>query len=87
MGALRNQVRGNIVVLKNTMGDPDAGEVLSNRIDGSIACFSNSPAVQFGDSGGSPNQVRGFAFGQCAFSVRQPNPAPNGPLEPISVKV
>jgi hypothetical protein len=87
LGALRNQVHGKIVVLKNTMGDPDANEVLANRVDGSIACFSNSPAVQYGDSGSSPNQVRGAAFGECAFSVRQPNPAPDGPLEPISVKI
>ncbi len=87
MGALRNQMRGNVLVLNNTMADPDAGEVLANRINGSIACFSNSPAPQFGDSGGSPNQVRGAAFGECAFNVRQPNPAPNGPLEPISVRV
>jgi len=87
MGALRNNVRGNVLVLKNTMADPDASEVLTNRVVGSIACFSNSPAVQYGDSTGSPNQVRGFAFGECAFSVRQPNPAPNGPLEPISVKI
>ncbi len=87
LGALRYQVRGNIVILKNTMADPDASEVLANRINGSIACFSNSPAVQYGDSGSSPNHVRGAAFGECAFNVRQPNPAPNGPLEPISVKV
>ncbi len=87
MGALRNNVRGNAVVLKNTMADPDASEVLANRIDGSIACLSNSPAVQYGDSGSSPNQVRGAAFGECAFNVKQPNPAPNGPLEPISVKI
>jgi len=88
MGALRNQIRGNVLVLKNTMADPDASEVLTNRVNGSIACFSNSPAVQYGDAAAaSPNQVRGFAFGECAFNVRQPSPAPNGPLEPISVKI
>ena len=82
LGALRNQVRGNFVSLKNTMADADAGEVLANRIGGSIACFSNSPAVQYGDSGSSPNQVRGAAFGECAFNVRQPNPAPNPKFPP-----
>lgn len=87
LGALRNHVRGNVFVSNNTMADPDASEVLANHISGSIACFANSPAVQYGDSGSSPNLVRGFAAGQCGFNVRKPNPAPSGPLAPISVKV
>jgi hypothetical protein len=86
MGALRNHVRGNILAANNTMADPDAGEVLTNVVHGSIACFRNSPVVQYGDSMGSPNKVRGHAFGECAFNVKKPNPAPNGPLTPISVK-
>ena len=86
LGALRNHVRANIVVAGNKMADPDAGEVLTNVVRGSIACFRNSPAVQYGDSGGSPNRVYGRAFGQCSFRVRKPNPAPSGPLAPISVK-
>jgi hypothetical protein len=87
LGALRNSVRGNVIVAGNTMADPDAMEILANRVHGSIACVRNSPAVQYGDSGGSPNQVRRHAFGQCGFNVRQPNPSPSGPLTPISVKV
>lgn len=87
LGALRNDVRGNIVDRNNTMADPDANEFLANVVRGRIACFGNTPAVQYGDSMGSPNLVFGRAFGECAFSVRQPNPAPNGPLTPISVKV
>jgi hypothetical protein len=87
LGALRNHVRRNVLNANNTMADPDADEILANLIGGSIACFNNSPAVQYGDSGSSPNQVRGAAFGECAFNVRQPNPAPSGPLEPISVKI
>jgi hypothetical protein len=87
LGALRNSVRGSVLVAGNSMADPDAMEILANLVRGSIACFKNSPAVQYGDSGSSPNQVRGHAFGQCGFNVRQPNPAPNGPLSPISVKV
>jgi hypothetical protein len=86
LGALRNHVRGNVVNVNNTMADPDANEILANSIHGSIACFGNSPAVQYGDSASSPNQVRRHAFGECAFNVRQPNPSPSGPLEPISVK-
>ena len=87
LGALRNHVRGNVFVAGNTMADPDAMEILANLVHGSIACFHNSPAVQYGDSTGSPNQVKRHAFGECGFNVRQPNPAPDGPLEPISVKI
>jgi hypothetical protein len=92
LGALRNHLRGNLVDSNNTNGDPDGEEVLANSIGGSIVCFANSPAVQYGDSGSSPNEVRGAAFGECGFGVSQPNPAPTptnaaGPLEPISVKV
>ena len=92
LGALRNSVRGSVVVAGNSMADPDAMEILANHVRGSIACFGNSPAVQYGDSGSSPNKVKGHAFGECGFNVLQPNPAPSpgvpaGPLEPISVKV
>jgi hypothetical protein len=87
MGALRNQVRESILTAFNTMADPDANEVLANHIRGDITCFGNTPAAQYGDSASSPNLVRGDAFGECAFNVRQPNPSPNGPLTPISVKV
>jgi hypothetical protein len=87
LGALRNHVGKSVIAVSNTMADPDANEILANVIAGSIACFANSPAVQYGDSHSSPNQVHRHAFGQCAFSVKKPNPAPNGPLEPISVKV
>ena len=86
MGALRNHVRGHVVSSNNTMASTDSDKVLANVISGGIACFDNSPAVQYGDSGSSPNQVRGAAFGECAFNVTQPDPAPSGTQEPISVK-
>jgi hypothetical protein len=76
LGALRNSGRGSVLVAGNTMADPDAMEVLANKIHGSIACFNNSPAVQYGDSGSSPNQVKRHAFGECGFNVLKPNPAP-----------
>ena len=87
LGALRNYVRGSVIDIGNKMADPDANEFLANLIRGNIACFANSPAVQYGDSKSSPNKVRGNAFGECAFGVRQPDPSPHGPLRPISVKV
>lgn len=91
LGSLRNTVGGSIIDIKNTMADPDAGEVLQNTVYGNIACFGNSPAVQYGDSGASPNVVSGHAFGQCGFNVISPDPNyPNGDgtggPQPISVK-
>jgi hypothetical protein len=91
LGSLRDTVGGSVTDINNTMADPDAGEVLQNTIGRNIVCFGNSPAVQFGDSGATPNVVDGQAFGQCGFNVLQPNPAPTatnpaGPLTPISVK-
>ena len=68
-GILRNVVRGSIVDAKNTFGDPDANEALSNTVQQNIWCFGNSPNVQYGDSGGVPNQVRGFTFLASAPSM------------------
>lgn len=92
LGSLRDKVGGSYTSLNNVMANPDAGEVLTNRIGGNLICGGNSPADQFGDSGGSSNIVGGFAVGQCGFRVLKPNPAPNdpgknppGPLEPLSL--
>jgi hypothetical protein len=86
-GMLRNTVFGTLTFSSNKMGDPDANEVLHNYVNRSLTCQGNVPAVQYGDSGSSPNAVHGSASGQCSFSRRVPNPAPNGPLSPISVRV
>jgi hypothetical protein len=87
LGALRNNVSGNVLDWNNTFGDPDANEVNSNTVQGNMACFHNSPAVQYGDStGGVPNQVGGWAIGECGFGVQLHNPVPSGPLTPISVR-
>ena len=91
LGMLRNNVHGNLGAFKNTMADPDAGEIVQNTVHRDIACVANSPASQFGDSGASPNVVSGHAFGQCGFNVYQPDPNyPNGDgtggPQPISVK-
>ena len=86
-GALRNSLRNSALVAGNTMADPDAMEVVSNTVRRSLSCFGNSPAVQYGDSVGTPNVVRRWATGECGFNVFQPNPAPTkttpaGPLTP-----
>jgi hypothetical protein len=86
-GALRNKVHQNLTYNNNTLGDPDGSEVTSNVVLQDIGCSRNIPAVQFGDATmGAPNKVAQHASGQCSFKTLQPNPAPSGPLTPISVK-
>ena len=43
-----------------------------------MACSSNSPAVQFGDSGAAPNVVGGFASGEMRLQRRVAQPTPRG---------
>jgi hypothetical protein len=70
-GVLRNTVHKNVVLLNDVgvttgeTGEPDSTEVVTNTITGNLICFGNSPAAQFGDSGGSPNTVGGLKLGQC----------------------
>jgi hypothetical protein len=66
LGEFRNIVMGNNTVDHNTFADPDATEVGANTVLGNLACFGNSPAAQFGDSGSPPNIVIGNATGECA---------------------
>ena len=84
-GALRNDVQRDMTISRNSMLDPDAMEVLTNVVHGSMSCYRNSPTIHFGDSMGEPNVVYGSAEGQCGFRVRRPDPAPDGPLRHISV--
>ena len=85
-GALRNRVHQDVAYLRNSLADPDASEVVSNVVLRDMSCIGNSPAVQFGDSVGKPNKVGVHATGQCSLTTYQPNPAPSGPLLPISVQ-
>jgi len=86
-GFLRNVVNGSVAVTNNLASDPDADEVVTNTVHQSLICYGNSPAVQFGDSGGSPNKVGAFAVGECGFNVMLPdvNYDGGGP-QAISVK-
>jgi hypothetical protein len=84
-GAIRNHVTGSVTYSDNTLSDPDAMETLTSQIGGNLLCSDNSPAVQYGDSAGSANVVGGFATGQCAFDVLQPNSQSGGALEHVSV--
>ena len=87
LGTLRVDVGGNLIVGNNATADPDAMEVVSNTVHGNMICHGNSPAVQFGDSGGVSNQVFGNAIGECGFNVLSDNPFGSPPgLTPISVR-
>ena len=67
MGALRNNVGGNVNISNNVSAiNPDSTEVATNTIGGNLICAGNSPAAQFGDSGGTPNAVGGNKTFQCA---------------------
>ena len=84
-GALRNTIGGSLTFANNTFADPDSSEILTNPIAGNLLCSGNSPVVQYGDAHATPNTVAGFATGECAFGVTQPNPAPNGTPTLISM--
>lgn len=92
LGTIRDQIAGSATFSNNHMADPDAGEIVSDVIAGNMICTTNQPAPHFGDSGGHADVVGGYGAGQCAFSVKQPNPAPDpgegtaaGPLENLVV--
>ncbi len=46
--------------------DPDSSEPVQNNVSGNLICRNNTPAAQFGDSGGGPNTVSGNKIGECA---------------------
>jgi hypothetical protein len=71
-GIVRDTVGGNVTLNGNVAADPttlpgsDSSEVVTNTIGGNLICNRNVPAAQIGDSGGTPNTVRGVKTGQCA---------------------
>ena len=66
LGFIRNNVHGTVNLSNTDMQDPDANEVVTNTIHGSLVCHNNSPAPQIGDSEGQPNVVTGQKVDQCA---------------------
>lgn len=71
-GFFRNNVRGNVKWNKNIDADEDGNEIATNTVHGSLSCFDNDPAVQFGDSQGIPNIVFGEIRGQCTAVSSHP---------------
>lgn len=66
LGFIRNNVAGSVWISGNRMGDPDAMEIVTNRIRGNLGCFNNIPHAQTGDSQGDKNIVSGRKLGECA---------------------
>ncbi len=66
LGIIRDKVGGSVTDQNNTFADPDANEIVTNRIGQSLNCSGNSPAAQQGDSEGAPNIVGGHKNGECA---------------------
>lgn len=77
-GTFRTHIGGNTTLIGNRASDPDGNEIATDSTGGNMICLSDLPAVQFGDSGGSPNIVGQQATGQCAFNVVLPKTPPEG---------
>ncbi len=75
LGVIRNTIEHSANISRNKMKDPDAMEIVTNRVEGNLICFHNNPKVQFGDSRGRPNRVRKHAVLECSFHRIIPNPA------------
>jgi Protein of unknown function (DUF3224) len=83
LGTFRTSIGRNTTLVGNQTADPDGNEITTDRTAGNMVCLSNVPAVQFGDSGGSPNVVGRHAVGQCGFNVKQPK-TPSEAATPVT---
>jgi hypothetical protein len=91
LGVARDAVDGNVTIAKNELADPDAIEILSNGIVGSLRCSGNSMVwdsaeASFGQTTlyprvAEPNSVVGSRLGQCVLASPateggEPGPGP-----------
>jgi hypothetical protein len=74
LGFARDRVAGNMTVANDQLSDPDAIEILANRIGGNLACRGNKSvwdSVESGPEGfpriPQPNKVGGRRSGQCVY--------------------
>ncbi len=86
IGALRNQVAGNMIVSDNVGHRPgdggipnDSTEIDGNTVGRDLVCENNTPPAQYGDAynpgeGNGPNVVGKEAIGECA-SLTVPPPS------------
>lgn len=86
IGALRNQVGGNVVVNNNAgyrpgdSGNNDSTEIVGNMVGRNLICQNNMPAANYGDAygeapGNGPNVVGHKAIGECAGLTTPPSGA------------
>ncbi len=74
LGFARNHINGGVTLTNNHLDDPDAMEILSNTINGGLACSGNVPTpTNILDAHPTPppntvepNTVHGPETGQCA---------------------
>jgi hypothetical protein len=77
IGALRNQVDGNVIMNNNVGFRPgednpnDSTEVDGNTVGNNLICQNNTPPAHYGDAynpaeGNGPNTVGHLAIGECA---------------------
>ena len=77
IGALRNNVGGNVIISNNVGSRPgddgsnDSTEVDGNSVRGNLICLNNTPPAEYGDAygeapGNGPNVVGRLALGECA---------------------
>jgi hypothetical protein len=83
-GSFRMVIDGSYVHENVINNDPDGNEVSDNQVAGNMICKGNSPAIQFGDSNGTPSKVAGRATGECGFNVTALNPAPEAGVEGVT---
>lgn len=83
IGALRNQVGGNVIISGNVgfrQGEDnpnDSSEVDGNTVGNNLICQDNTPSAHYGDAydpsiGNGPNMVGHHALGECAGLTTPP---------------
>lgn len=78
LGTARVKIGRDLLMLKNTLNDPDAIEILSNTVDHNLVCFGNtsvwdSAEASFGQTTvyprtAEPNTVGHHRLGQCVLA-------------------
>jgi hypothetical protein len=86
MGVIRLHASGNVSLVNNKLADPDAIEILSNKISGNLACQQNSNVWNSSDTSENlyprapePNTVLGTRSGQCVHASPATEGGPLGP--------
>jgi hypothetical protein len=86
MGVVQLKVGNTVVMFRNRLADPDAIEILANRITGNLICRGNSMVWNSSEAGNGlfprdphPNTVGRNRKGQCVLASPT---KPGGPLGP-----